>query len=192
MSALKEMQIEANDEELMTGVLRQDEQALTILYNRYSERLLHYFYRLLRGDKEQAQDLLQETFVRVIEKAHLFDPERKFSTWLFTIGSNLARNSFRNRGVRMKFEGQIDREIVDPETILETVDEKIDNVILKRALYREIDKIKPERREILFLRFREGFSIREIHEITGLSEGTVKSRLFYMVRRLASKLKKYQ
>lgn len=192
MNKAIEQQIEVSDEELMAGVLKRDEQALTVLYNRYSERLLYYFFRLLRGDKEQAQDLLQETFVRVIEKAHLFDPKRKFSTWLFTIGSNLAKNSFRNKAVRMKFEGQIDREIVDPETIMETVNEKIDNAILKRALYREIDKIKPERREILFLRFREGFSIREIHEITGLSEGTVKSRLFYMVRRLASKLEKYQ
>ena len=66
------------------------------LVQRYDNRLLNFVYRTV-GDRERAQDLVQETFVRVYRHLARFDQSKKFSTWIYTIASNLAKNELRNR-----------------------------------------------------------------------------------------------
>ena len=71
----------------MEYIQRRDISAFDELYRRYSHRLLRYFYRELGGDEGKAQDFLQEIFLKIVEKPELFDTERRFSSWIFRLGS---------------------------------------------------------------------------------------------------------
>ena len=84
------------DVEVVQRFLDGDERAFAILVDRYEGRLRGFVQRIV-GDRERAQDLIQETFVRVYRHLHRFDQDRKFSTWIFTIAGNLAKNELRNR-----------------------------------------------------------------------------------------------
>ena len=81
-------------------------------------RLLNFVYRMI-GDRERAEDLVQEAFLRVHRHLHRFDRERKFSTWVYTIASNLAKNELRNRGRSplIAFEQARPRDEDDPRPI---------------------------------------------------------------------------
>src|SRR5687768_3007281 len=85
------------DEDLMHLLVSSgDAGALSALYKRYSPKLLGYFIKIFNGDIPKAQDFLQDVFVRILEKKHLYDTNRKFNTWMFTIASNMCKMSFRD------------------------------------------------------------------------------------------------
>ena len=85
-----------SDSEIVQRFLDGDERAFGDLVERYDRRLLNFVFRTV-GDRERAQDLVQETFVRVYRHLHRFDQTKKFSTWIYTIAGNLAKNELRNR-----------------------------------------------------------------------------------------------
>ena len=87
---------EMTDAEVVQASLDGDSRAFGDLVRRYDQRLLNFVYRTI-GDRERGQDLVQETFVRVYRHLHRFDQTKKFSTWIYTIASNLAKNELRNR-----------------------------------------------------------------------------------------------
>src|SRR3982750_1040601 len=84
------------DAEVVTAFLEGEERAFQELVERYQTRLLNFIYRTI-GDREKAEDLVQEVFIRVYRHLHRFDRSKKFSTWAYTIASNLAKNELRNR-----------------------------------------------------------------------------------------------
>ena len=84
------------DEELVTAHLDGRGGAFGELYERYRDRLVHFVTRKT-GDGDRAQDLVQEAFIRVTRHLHRFDTTKKFSTWVYTIASNLSKNELRNR-----------------------------------------------------------------------------------------------
>src|SRR5262245_39835471 len=81
---------------LIESHLQGDPQAFGLIVARYQVRLLNFVYRMI-GDRERAEDLVQEAFLRVYRHLDRFDRARKFSTWIYTIASNLAKNELRNR-----------------------------------------------------------------------------------------------
>src|SRR3979411_313479 len=85
-----------DDAEVVTSFLGGVERAFQELVERYQTRLLNFIYRTI-GDREKAEDLVQEVFIRVYRHLHRFDRSKKFSTWVYTIASNLAKNELRNR-----------------------------------------------------------------------------------------------
>src|SRR3979411_512820 len=85
-----------DDAEIVTSFLGGEERAFQELVERYQTRLLNFVYRTI-GDREKAEDLVQEVFIRVYRHLHRFDRSKKFSTWVYTIASNLAKNELRNR-----------------------------------------------------------------------------------------------
>ena len=85
-----------SDEELMVFIQRGNEKAFDILYDRFSRRVFYFLIRLNGNDTEAANDLLQETFIRVFDKSKLYNPEKKFSTWIITIAANLVKNAQRS------------------------------------------------------------------------------------------------
>jgi hypothetical protein len=87
---------ELADEELVTAHLKGRSGAFQDLYDRYRDRLIHFITRKT-GDPDRAQDLVQEAFIRVTRHLHRFDTSKKFSTWIYTIASNLSKNELRNR-----------------------------------------------------------------------------------------------
>src|SRR5258708_19630246 len=91
-----------SDVQLMLDVKAGDEQSFTLLVNRYRRPLVNFLYRMVRN-REQAEDLAQEVFIRVYRAREDYGPSAKFTTWLFRIATNLALNSVRdNRYQRME------------------------------------------------------------------------------------------
>ena len=84
------------DGELVASFLAGEERAFQELVERYQTRLLNFIYRTI-GDRERGEDLVQEVFIRVYRHMARFDRSKKFSTWIYTIASNLAKNELRNR-----------------------------------------------------------------------------------------------
>jgi RNA polymerase sigma-70 factor (ECF subfamily) len=166
-----------SDEELMAAVARGDEHALASLIDRHAPRLHGFLVRLAR-DRDDADDLLQDTWVRVARGAPTFDPSRRVRPWLYGIAANLARDLHRRRGVRVRAAHDGTREVAAAS---------------QRAAFRPLERLDlrerlarlPERmREVLVLRFYEGLDEAEMAEALGVPRGTVKSRLHGAIREL--------
>jgi len=171
------------DSEVVQASLDGDERAFGELVKRYDSRLLNFVYRTV-GDRERAQDLVQETFVRVYRHLHRFDQTKKFSTWIYTIAGNLAKNELRNRSRNPLVLFQTIKKNWDADhRPLEWEDHsyKPDDLYRKRHLKDMVEKAVsqlPEHHRIVFvLRELEGKTYEEIADITGCNLGTVKSRL---------------
>lgn len=174
----------SSDSELMQQIALGDHAAFSELYLRYKSRMYYYFYRMLGNSAEQANDFLQELFMKLIEKPESYNPSYNFSTWLYSIANNMCKNEYRRRDVRQEYNSVEAREpqvellnesSIEPEQAIEKI-------------FETLDLLGEEHRSAFLLRYREGFSIREVAEILELPEGTVKSRLFYAKKILAEKL----
>lgn len=175
-----------SDEDLMRRLVeKSDHEALSHLYHRYGARFLAYFIKIFKGDRQKAQDHLQDLFVRILEKKHQFNPEKKFYTWAFTIAVNLSRLSFREQTTRSIDELQ-GAQI--PVSDLEAMDQKLLRTQLREAIY----TLEDYHRVVFILRYTEGFSLKEIAGITETEIGTVKSRLFYATKKMAELLSVHQ
>jgi RNA polymerase sigma-70 factor (ECF subfamily) len=168
---------------LIEAHLEGDPQAFGQIVARYQVRLLNFVYRMI-GDRERAEDLVQEAFLRVHRHLDRFDRSRKFSTWIYTIASNLAKNELRNRS-RSPFV-VLERARSADEDGLGQVDfedngTRPDNLYERRSLKALVDatvaKLASHHREVFVLRELEGKSYEEIAEIMHCNLGTVKSRL---------------
>jgi len=171
------------DSEVVQASLDGDQRAFGEIVRRYDQRLLNFVYRTI-GDRERAQDLVQETFVRVYRHLERFDQDKKFSTWIYTIAGNLAKNELRNRSRNPLVLFQTIKKNWDADhRPLEWEDEhyKPDDLYRKRYLKEKVDeavKQLPEHHRMVFvLRELEGKTYEEIADITGVQLGTVKSRL---------------
>lgn len=179
------------DEQLMNIIQSGDVRAFEILYHRFSKRLLIYFFRML-GSEEKAQDFLQDIFLKLIEHPKAFDTNRKFSNWIFSLAANMCKNEYRSREVQRNAQqnGGVNKTEIQINAELKPEDE-IDLIQFKTRLLKEVQKMDADQRNTFLLRFEENFSIKEISQILNCAEGTVKSRLFYIIRKLAIKLKDF-
>ena len=173
----------ADDADLVRAFLAGDERAFREIVTRYQVRLLNFIYRTI-GDRERAEDLVQEVFIRVYRHLARFDQSKKFSTWIYTIASNLAKNELRNRSRNPLVLFQTLTQGWDDEERpleFEDPDARPDDQYRQRHLRELIDKfvaeLPPHHREVFVLRELEGKSYEEIAEITSCNLGTVKSRL---------------
>lgn len=167
------------------------EKAFDELYNRYSKRMLYFFYQKFSGDAEKAQDFLQDLFLKLIQKPELFDPSQRFITWIYALASNMCKNEYRKsavRGVKVEDFDLDDMSEVPP--VLHLPDQ-IDQHLFAKQLDTALDALESSHRLTFILRYKEDLSIKEISQILGCPEGTVKSRLFYTIQRLSSKLEMF-
>lgn len=186
MDRLTQTYLQTEDETLMQWLVKGDEKAFGELYRRYSQRMLDYFYRMLGRDEEKAQDFLQDLFLKLVEKPHLYDSKRRFSTWLYAVAANMCKNEYRSREVRRIMETVPD---FGPEAPREKPDdERFDREQFETGLMSELENLSFEHRSVFLLRYQEERSVKEIAHILGCTEGTVKSRTFYALRKLAARL----
>jgi RNA polymerase sigma-70 factor (ECF subfamily) len=173
----------ADDSAVVTAFLGGEERAFSELVERYQTRLLNFIYRTI-GDRDRAEDLVQEVFIRVYRHLHRFDRSKKFSTWAYTIASNLAKNELRNRSrnplvLFQTMQGAGDDE--DRPLQFEDSTSRPDDMYRKRHLRELVEdtvaKLPEHHRQVFVLRELEGKSYEEIAEITDCNLGTVKSRL---------------
>lgn len=173
-----------SDTELMQQIVSGDQVAFSELYHRYKDRMYYYFYRMLGNSSEQASDFLQELFMKLIEKPESYNAVYPFHTWLYSVANNMCKNEYRRRGVRQEY---LEYESFDPR--IEFMNESgIEPEQMIEKVFQTLDLLGEEHRSAFLLRYREGFSIKEVAEILELPEGTVKSRLFYAKKALSEKL----
>jgi RNA polymerase sigma-70 factor (ECF subfamily) len=172
-----------SDSEVVAAYLAGDRRAFDLLVDRYQRRLLNFVYRTI-GDRERGEDLVQEVFIRVHRHLHRFDQSKKFSTWIYTIASNLAKNELRNRSRNPLVLFQTIRKDQDGDQRplqFEDAHSRPDDLFRKRHLRELVGWAVaqlPEHHRIVFvLRELEGKTYEEIAEITDCNLGTVKSRL---------------
>ncbi len=174
---------ELDDNELVTLYLGGTSRAFDLLVERYQTRLLNFVYRTV-GDRERAEDLVQEAFVRVYRHLARFDQSKKFSTWVYTIASNLAKNELRNRARNpLVYFQTMTSGWEDEDRPLEFEDPSArpDDAFDRRHLREQVDaavlRLPVHHRQVFVLRELEGRSYEEIAEMTKCNLGTVKSRL---------------
>ncbi|HEY0970069.1 MAG TPA: sigma-70 family RNA polymerase sigma factor [Gemmatimonadales bacterium] len=172
-----------DDTAVVSAFLEGEERAFQELVERYQTRLLNFIYRTI-GDREKAEDLVQEVFIRVYRHLHRFDRSKKFSTWIYTIASNLAKNELRNRSRNPLVLFQtIRKNWQEDDRPLQFEDHTMrpDDLYRKRHLRElvesSVSQLPAHHREVFVLRELEGKSYEEIAEITSTNLGTVKSRL---------------
>lgn len=184
-TALTRAELEsADDSDLVQHHLRGNSRAFELLVGRYQVRLLNFVYRIV-GDREKSEDLVQEAFIRVHRHMVRFDRSKKFSTWIYTIASNLAKNELRNRARSpLVLFSTLAPQWDDDERPLEfedSEDAQPDEVFrqrhLREAIEQSVAKLPLHHRDVFVLRELEGRSYEEIAEITKCNLGTVKSRL---------------
>ena len=159
------------DEQLVRRVAEGDEAALEELYSRYAGPLSHFIHRQTGG--QDVEDILQETWLRVIRHAGRFDAGRRFSTWLFQIAINLCRDWNRKQP---KTAPLIDQ---DMPAARDRTDNSLDAGRLLSLL--------PEaQREVLILRFYHDMTEAQVAAVAGCPKGTVKSRMHKAITRLAT------
>lgn len=155
-----------------------------ILVERYKNPIVSYLFRFV-GDFRTAEDLAQETFLRVFKKVRDYDSSAKFSSWLYFIASNLAKDEFKRRARHpaksLDWQGGGDTTRNVPQIKANTTD-SVPHVILehdeaRRDVNRALDILEAHDREILLLKDVQGLSYDEIARILELPMGTVKSRI---------------
>ena len=177
-----------SDERLMELIVRGDERAFGALYDRYQRKLITYFSRMLWNDRERAQDFLQELFTKIARKPDSYDPSRPFSTWLYSVANNMCKNEYRREGTRKAAVPHLKAETDHVNAIH---GDGVDRERFRVRLDQELDKLDPDQKATFVMRYHEDMAIKEIAAAFGISEGTVKSRLFYTLKKLAERLNEF-
>jgi RNA polymerase sigma-70 factor (ECF subfamily) len=171
--------------------LREGEHAgLARLIERHGEGLMQYLHSILRN-REDAEEAFQDTWIRVVEKAHRCDPDRPFAPWLFRIARNRAYDHLRQRRRWSLFslEGPGLRPRPDPGS---DPDAALERMVARDLAARLLPLLEPASREVICLRFYREHSYEEIAEICGVPVGTVKSRLRRALDRLGQLLERME
>jgi RNA polymerase sigma-70 factor (ECF subfamily) len=156
------------------GLRRRDPEMLDHLIEQYQHRLLRYLVSLVH-ERGTAEDLFQETWMRVLEQGHRYDGRRSFVTWLLTVARNIAIDHLR----RKRPESLDD--LPQERTVDAARSSAFDQASQQERALRvgsAMERLATEQRETILLRFQEGLSLEEISQVTGAPLSTVKSRLY--------------
>lgn len=178
-----------DDEKLMQLVIAGEIKAFEAIYDRYNSLLLNFFHRMLWKDKEKAQDFMQELFTKIIEKPQQYCPDRPFKTWLYSIANNMCKNEYKKQEVRQEYTSVSVESLSNYSTEFDFA--RLDGKTFNNLLHIELDKMEESHKTTFILRYKEDLPLNEISRIMECSEGTVKSRLFYTLKKLSSKLQVY-
>ncbi len=157
-----------------------------VIVGRYKNPIVTFLYRYV-GDFRTAEDLAQEAFLRVFRKIDSYNHTAKFSTWLYTIASNLAKDEFkyRSRHPAKSIDwssggsGGTTRNVPQPkdDTTRSQPERQVEKVEIRENVNRVLKELEENDREILILKDVQGLSYDEISQVLGLPMGTVKSRI---------------
>lgn len=169
------------DEELIAAYQQGNPAAYNVLVGRYKDQLINYVFRYL-GDYDEADDVVQETFIRVYRKKEQYKPIAKFSTWIYTIATNLSKTRLqRNKrhsifSLNRSRRGEDEKSIDIPDS-RENVEAFADNILKQEMIQDALMKMSSKYRDVVILFEIQELTYDEICAITGLNIGTVKSRL---------------
>ncbi len=183
-----------SDEELIARFQKGDEQAYTELVVRYRDKLMTFVYRFI-NDFELAEDIVQDTLLKLYTHRHYYRNIAKFSTWIYTIAGNLAKTELRKRKrhkvTNLSQMGSEDREYELP-ALEEEASEKAQGYYLEKQIQAAIQKLPSHFRTVVILRDIQELSYEEISKIVDVPLGTVKSRINRARLQLQKDLKEFK
>jgi len=184
---------ERTDEELLAAYQQGDAGAFELLLRRHRAPLFSFLLRML-GDRERAEDLAQEAFLRIVKGAQAWEHRARFQTWLFTIARNLCVDASRRD--RFRRADSLDAQGPDDEpAMVDSVpggeidpSRGAESARLRPVLQKALLGLPAEQREVFILREQAGVPFKEIAEMVGVNENTVKSRMRYALEGLRKAL----
>lgn len=181
---------------LVERLARREEAAFNEVVRLYQKKVFRLLQRML-GDPQEAEDVAQDVFITVLKRADTFRGESRFSTWLYRIAVNHGKNRLkylgrRARGKQDELSERSEHDLVESASMatsahIDRPDAIVEGFQMERLLRQALETLDPDQRELVVLRDAEHLSYEEIQQITGLPEGTVKSRL----HRAREKLKEH-
>ena len=187
------MAADQTDEQLMRRFQRGEARAFETLMLRHRTPIYSFLLRFT-GERTRAEDLVQETFLRLVKGAAAWEPRASVRTWLYTIARNLAADAARRQAFRAT--DPLDAPVADgqpprhapPASTDPAPDEAADAARLRPRLEAALAALPAEQLEVFLLREHAGLSFPEIAEATGVNENTVKSRMRYALLALRQRL----
>jgi len=188
------------DEALMIRFQQGDRAAFAALVKKHKSPLFNFALRQLRV-KTTAEDVVQETFVRVVQNAADFKHEARFTTWLYTIARNLCIDQLR-KGALRKHPSLDSRPTAQDEggptlgeqtaDVRANVEREATSGELRERIASAVETLPDDQREVFLMREVANLPFKEIADITGVPENTVKSRMRYALERLQAALSDYE
>jgi RNA polymerase sigma-70 factor (ECF subfamily) len=188
---------ETSDERLMLAFQAGDARAFEALVRKHRTPVFNFILRFV-GHRARAEDVLQETWLKVVRSAGEYTPKAKFTTWLYTIARNLCVDSARKESYRQASSLEAPAPAADGEEGRPLGEALPDagaspergayNARLRPLLERALASLPEEQREVFILREYSGIPFKDIAEVTGVSENTVKSRMRYALDGLRRRL----
>ena len=190
---------EEADEALMLMYQKGNVRAFEVLLERHRKPVFNFIYRFVRS-RDVAEDLLQDTFLRVIKGANNYQRKATFTTWLYTIARNLCVD--RSRRQKHRKHASLDQPMTKSEdagTLLDVVagdempsDRKAISRQLHQAMQEAIGRLSEEQREVFLMREFLSMPFKQIADVVGVPENTVKSRMRYALEKLRLELDEYK
>lgn len=164
----------------MGSLPQSDERLVRSLYAEHGPALMGYARRLAGGDRQRAEDIVQETILRAWQHPQAFEPEghRSVRAWLFTVARNIAIDGARARAARPPEVSEL------PGWEPAGVDSGLDRVLLAMEVADALDSLSQQHRDVIVALYYYDRSVTEASEELGIPPGTVKSRCYYALRAL--------
>ncbi|OIU73039.1 RNA polymerase sigma factor SigW [Rossellomorea aquimaris] len=162
-------------------VLKGDQSAFAELVELYKDKVFQICFRML-GNRHEAEDIAQEAFIRAYVNIETFNQNRKFSTWLFRIATNLCIDRIRKK----KPDYYLDAEVAGTDGLtmysqvaadVQMPEDEVENMELQETIQKEISKLPEKYRSVIVLKYIEELPLQEISEILDMPLGTVKTRV---------------
>jgi RNA polymerase sigma-70 factor, ECF subfamily len=173
-------------QEIARGLRSKDVDCLRSLVGQYQYRLVRYFIYLL-GRQDDVDDLVQETWLRVLARGRTYDGQSRFEPWLFAIARNLAIDHLRKRKV-FSLDSEEDLAPLDPPSRTASPFEEAARTEDAQRLARSLQTLEPVYREALVLRFQEDLSLQEMAVVIGAPVSTIASRIYRGLASLRAQL----
>jgi RNA polymerase sigma-70 factor (ECF subfamily) len=180
-----------DDLDLLARIARRDSDALLRLYRKYSGRVFSLVYRIL-NDRTAAEEILQDTFYRLWDRSHLYQPEKGLLiSWLLTVARNLALDYKRKESRRA--DSNVFARVVEDDNNLDSLPEiaSLEDPDLTQTIRQVMEQLPPEQRTVIELAYFEGLTHEELSRRLGQSLGTVKTRIRLGLSKLRKAMRDY-
>lgn len=185
------MYVDFVDQQLVIRSQQGDMTAFAELINLYKQKIFTYAYRMV-GNTQDAEDIAQETFLRVYRHLANYDPQRRFSTWVYAIANNLCIDQLRRRRPTVSLDQPLNDEgdlFLEPTATDGDPEHEVEQMELHQMVETAIASLPESYRSVIVLRHLQNLSYEEISRVLDLPLNTVKTRIFRAREALCKRLK---